>query len=223
MNNLREQLIAAKTNKGTIERDLTAINTSLIKEQTTNESLVKARWAITEVTTKTQEFFKDRVNSLTTLALRSVFDSRDFEFKLIFERKRNRPECRPVIIEDGYEYDDISFYKGGGIIPIIGFALRVVVHSLERPRSRDIFILDEPIKGAVGEDGDLLAKTALMLKDISSKLGLQLIIVTHEHSFLEIADRAWQVFYSRGESGVKMIKGEVEKKKLKLIRRRRVK
>lgn len=217
MNNLRQQLIEAKTRQAGLLSTLKDDNVYLDNEKSNKEDLVKAKWVINEVVKSTQETFKRRVEKLTTMAIRSVFD-KPYEFKLKFEIKRNKPECRPVIVEDREEFDDLKFDKGGGLFPIISFALRVVMWSLQKPQSRNTLILDEPLKGAVGHDGDLLTKTAMMFKEISSKLGLQLIIITHEPLFIEIADRAWRVTNSRGQSRVEMIKGEF-KKKLKRIRR----
>jgi len=218
MNDLRQLLIEAKTRYSDLLSKLNYDKVYLDHEKEKNANLIKARWVINEVSTATQKTFQDRVEKLTTMAIRSVFD-RDYEFKLKLEVKRNKPECRLVIVEGREEFDDLTFDKGGGILPIISFALRVVMWNLERPRSRGVLILDEPLKGAVGHDGDLLTKTAMMFRGISSRLGLQLIIITHEPLFVEIADRAWKVIHEKGESIVRLIKGEVEKKRLKRIRR----
>ena len=50
------------------------------------------------------------------------------------ERKRNKLECRPVVMEGDYEYT-AKDEMGGGIIDIISFAFRVVLWSLESPLS----------------------------------------------------------------------------------------
>jgi len=202
-NNLRNKLIQLKTKQQILQKQKDSYGKKLTKEKTANESLIKARWVITEVSKQTQELFKERVETLTTMAIRSVFN-RPFNFKLNFERRANKIECTPIIEENGEEYipkDEM----GGGILPIISFALRVVMWSLEVPKSRKVLVLDEPIKGAVGNDGGLLEKTAMMFKEISAKLGLQLIIVTHELTLAGIADRAWRVTHDGVKSNIKQI------------------
>lgn len=212
MINLREKLIAAQTRHSILLSDRKDNEVYLEEEKENNECLLKAHYIITETIKNTQQIFKKRVEKLTTMAIRSVFD-RPYEFRLDFDIKRNKPECKPVIVENGEEFDDIKFDKGGGILPIISFALRVVMWSLERPRSRNVMVLDEPIKGAIGEDGDLITKVAMMFKEVSERVviegqRLQLIIITHEKTFLDIADRAWRVIHDGTESKVKLIKGE---------------
>lgn len=173
----------------------------------TIETLTKARWTITEVQRLTQERFKHRVESLVTMAIKSVFEGRDFGFELVFEEKRNQMEIRPVVYEmiDGVrqDLDDPEFDFGGGLVDVISFAWRIVMWSLENPKSRGVIILDEPMKNM----GDLIVLGGEMLKEIAHKLGLQLIIITHEKELIDIADKAYHVKHDGYSSHVKEIQG----------------
>ena len=205
-----------KTKKETLETILELAKDGLLSTEEEYDNHNKARWVLTEVAKATQERFKERVESLTTMAIQSVFD-RPFKFILEFERKRNKLECRPIVMEGDNEHvpkDDM----GGGIIDVISFALRVVLWSLQQPKSRNTLILDEPMK-YVGK-GDLLDRAGVMLREISHKLGIQLILVTHEPLLAEIADVAYSVEHKNGKSVVSLIKGEVSKPKLRLKRRK---
>lgn len=152
-----------------------------------SEDLQKARWVIAEVAKLTQKNFKDDVEPLVTMAIQSVFD-REFNFELIFEQKRKKLECRPVVTEYGYELnpeDDM----GGSILDIIGFALRVVMWAMEQPRSRNFIYLDEPFKWT----GRLISKAGQMVKEVSKDLDIQVIISTHDKALIDIGDTCWQV------------------------------
>jgi len=181
----------------------------------------KARWVITEASRINQQFFKDKVESLVTMAIQSVFD-RPFEFKLIMERKRNKLECRPVIMEGENEYSPKD-EMGGGLVDIISFAFRVVLWSVEKPRSRSIFILDEPFKFT----GALVGRAGEMVKELSKTLGIQIIIVTHDEALKEIADVAYTVTHDGTKSHVELTKDELMilnmPKAVKRLRRRRTK
>lgn len=137
----------------------------------------------------TQEKLKARVDALVTLAISSIFD-RPFTFDLQFERKRGRVECTPRIMEGDKEYipkEDV----GGGIIDITSFAMRVVLWSIENPKARNLFILDEPMK-FVGK-GLLLERAGNVLREIADRLGVQLIVVTHESELASMADTKYIV------------------------------
>lgn len=162
--------------------------------------LLRARKVLLNLIGQTQDEIKVKIESLVTKALRTVFD-RDFRFELRFEEKRNRMQCTPVITEGTRVYDDIAFDLGGGILPIISFALRVIFLSFNKNTLRNTIILDEPIKGSLG--GELLDRTIAMYKAISEKAGIQLILITHYKQAAEVADRVFKITYKNGRSYVK--------------------
>ena len=171
------------------------------------EILIKAKWVLSEVSRLTQQRFKERVESLVTMAIRSVFD-RPFGFELIFERKRDKMECRPIVYETvgdkRIEYEDPKDDMGGSIIDIISFALRIILWSLEKPSSRNVIILDEPMKNM----GNLINLGGRVLRKISHKLSFQLIIVTHEMELNRMADVAYLVEHNGKFSEVKRISSD---------------
>ena len=206
--------------KDLVERTLLEKKGQVEEKKHRVEVLTKARWVLSEVARLTQERFKDRVEALVTTAIRAVFD-RPFEFVLELERKRNKLECQLLVKEGQIEYvpkDDM----GGGIVDVISFALRVVLWSMQKPRTRNVLILDEPMK-YVGK-GELLERAGRMLREISQGLGVQLIVVTHEPQLMEKADRAYYVRHNGKESMVEQVEGgegEKQEKKSRRLRRRR--
>ena len=151
------------------------------------------------------------------MAIRAVFDQA-FQFKLNFTHERGRFVCQPVIVEGENEYEPKD-EMGGSIIDIISFTFRVVLWHLSHPRSQNVFVLDEPMR-FVGM-GDELMKAARILKEISAKLGFQLIIVTHIQELASIADRAWQVTRRGKKSEVKQIVFDKPEPKKVLVRRKK--
>ena len=202
MNSLIKKFNYLKAKKEVLAKDLNRKSKQLSLAKQDYDNLVKAKWVLTEVARLTQERFKTRVEELMTFAIQSVFD-RPFEFKFIFEIKRNKLECKPVIYENSIEFDDPEYDIGGGLVDIISFAFRVVLWSLENPKSRAVFILDEPMKH-IGK-GELLIRAGKMLKEISSKLKFQLIIITHEPLLAEIADRKFEVSHNGRRSLVEEV------------------
>jgi DNA repair exonuclease SbcCD ATPase subunit len=195
-----------KARQKLLKADLDSKLGKVIAEKDRIGLMVKARWTLVEVSNQTQKRFKEKVETLVTMAIRSVFD-RPFQFLLEFERKRNKMECRPEIKElvDGKSRTfDPSEDMGGGIVDIISFALRVVLWSLENPRSRSVIVLDEPMKNL----GKLVSLAGQVLKEISHRLNFQLIIITHEDSLIEIADRAYYVKHDGNKSVVTLAKGD---------------
>lgn len=199
MNDIKKRLSEAIGKKRLLDTQKKTKIGGLKQSESLYNDLIKARWVITEVTRLTQKRFKQRVESLITMVIRSVFN-RDFEFELVMERKRNKLECRPVIKENGNEFDP-KFERGGGLIDVISFAFRIVLWSLEKPRSRNVFVLDEPFR-FIGK-GEMLKRVGKMLKELSEKLDFQIIMVTHEKQLEIVADKIFEVSYDGIHSHVK--------------------
>ncbi len=156
------------------------------------EDHTKARELLLNILANIQGDFSKKVEALVTKAIQIVFSDRNFEFKLLFEEKRNNIECRPVIMEDGIEYipkDDL----GGSILDVIGFALRVVLITLERPKKRLFIAMDEPFRWL----GNLRRKAGLMVKEICKGLRLQILFVTHDKDLVEIADKVYHIGHNK--------------------------
>lgn len=148
----------------------------------------------------TQENFRKKVESLVTMAVRSIFPERDFEFVLDSVLKKNRYEYIPKIREDGRLYlpkDE----KGGSMIDTLSLALRPIMWSLQNPRSRNLLVLDEPLKW-MGRRTDMGGR---ILKELAGRLGFQLIIITHSTDLMEIADRTFVVTHDGKKSLVKQL------------------
>ncbi len=168
------------------------------------DNLAKARWVVTEVGRQTQTKVKSYIEELVTMVIQSVYDDPNMKFILDFELSRNRSEAFLYIKEGDSEPYVPKDEMGGGVIDIVSLALRVVLWSLQKPRSRNVFILDEPFKW-LGTGGRLI-RGGEILREISHRLGFQLIIVTHEPELIEIADRAWGVTREGKISKVERVK-----------------
>lgn len=210
-----EWLSAAKAEKELLLHQRTDLEERVVALQKLVDTYIKARWVLSEVTRITQENVRAYVENLTTMAIRSVFNT-DCEFHVAFKISRNKSECFLSVREGGYAYVPKD-EDGGGILDIISFALRVVLYSLESPRSRNVLIIDEPFKWT----GKMMVAAGQMLKEISSKLGLQIILVTHEPELSEIADRSFLVEKIDGISRVTVVDEVTKESSGRLKRRKR--
>ena len=155
------------------------------------------------------------LENLVTMSIQTVFDY-PYTFHLLFEEKRNTISCTPIV-KDGDDEFEPKHAMGGGVLDIIGFTLRIVLWSMQTPRSRNIFILDEPFRFC----GKLSVKAGWMLKRLSKKLNFQVLLVTHDDRLVDICDKVWTLEL-RGFSRINLIKTFIERIKRKLKRRKNV-
>jgi len=157
----------------------------------------KAKYILNEVAKITQENFRAYIEEMVSLALKIVFD-RDFKFIMEIEIKRGRSECKLMVKEGDGEPFIPKEEMGGGLVDLISIVLRMVMWSLEQPRSDNVFILDEPLK-FLGH-GELLDKALSVIRNIAKRMNIQLIMVSHEPELIKLADRAWLVSHKAGKS-----------------------
>ena len=127
----------------------------------------------------------------------SVFPD-PYEFQLRFVQRRNKTEADLIFLKNGNETDDLINTAGGGAVDIASFALRIALWSIKRTRS--VMIIDEAFRFL---SLDLQQKASDMIKQISTKLGLQIIMVSHLPEIVTSADRIINIEYKNGESYVK--------------------
>uniref|UniRef100_A0A6M3JUM3 Uncharacterized protein n=2 Tax=viral metagenome TaxID=1070528 RepID=A0A6M3JUM3_9ZZZZ len=201
---LKEQFNSLVAKRNYIAEELDKDKAALLDKEVLYKDYFEAREVVNTVIKLTQDNFKGKVEPLVTMAIRSVFE-KPYDFELRFEKKRNQLECRPVLIKDGNE-ETPKADLGGSVVDIISLALRVILWAVEKPRSRNMILLDEPMKN-IGQGEELILAGQIM-RDISSDLGLQLIVVTHSQEFGEIADTVYKVTNDDVESTVELVKGE---------------
>lgn len=162
-----------------------------------NENLQKARAIIAEAGKYTQSYLKDYIEGMVTTALQAVFEE-DYHFIIDFDIKRNKPEAKISLKIRGEEVDPKDSC-GGGVLDVASFALRIVLWSIENPKSSNVIILDEPFKFLHGK----IENAMKMIKDLSNKLNIQFIIVSQIEDFTSNADKIFLITHNGKHSEVK--------------------
>ncbi len=148
---------------------------------------LQGRSIVQIVAEKTQQKLEWHISNLVTTALASVFPD-PYDFALRFVQRRNKTEADLIFSKNGNESDDLLNTAGGGVVDVAGFALRIALWSIRKNRA--VIIMDEPMRFL---SADLQQKASNMLKEISSKLGIQIIMVSHLPGMIASADKIIEV------------------------------
>lgn len=160
-NHIRSLIIEAKKNIKDLKRQA--------------EVVERAQFIIKEISKKTQQQLIYHISELVSLALTSVFGDEAYGFKVNFEEKRGKTECSLVFLDDGDEVKPVDS-SGFGPLDVASFALRVALWNIQRPKTRNVLILDEPFKHLRGEE--FQKKAGELLSEISKKLNIQIIVIS---------------------------------------------
>lgn len=153
--------------------------------QTRNDNATLAKELVLDVAQRTQANIGQRISDLVSLALASVFDT-PYEFQVEFVQRRGVTEADLWFVRDGNKIEPLGA-SGGGPIDVASLALRLAVWTLNK--TTPVFILDEPFRNL---SSDLHHKAGLLLQELSTKLGVQIVMVSHNPQIIAGADRVFR-------------------------------
>jgi len=186
--------------KTQIQQTLTKLQEDLRLSRRVLRRHEQAREVIRTVGLETQQQLQYHIGDITSLALEAVFDD-PYALQVEFIQRRNKTECDLYFVRENEKVDPLSA-SGGGAVDVASFALRIASWSMTRPHTRNTIILDEPLRFL---SADMQEKASQMIKELSEKLGLQFIIVTHEPILANYADRVFEVTIRNGRSKIEVI------------------
>lgn len=162
--------------------------------------LEEAQLFLQTIAQKTQQKLKFQIEDVVNIALDTVFPN-EYEFEILFNISRGKTDAELVFKDkrSGKRIDPIEA-SGGGVCDVCSFALRIACYALQN-KTDNIIILDEPMKFV---SKDLVNRTAEILKTLSDKLDLQILMVTHIPEFIDVADKVFEV--KKNKEGVSEIK-----------------
>lgn len=203
---MQQELKALRADLEQRKGRLIQLRQQLEMAQTERKQAKRALWAseraqviIQQVAQATQQELEYRVSELVTLALSSVFPD-PYQFKLRFVVRRGKTEADLLFLRGEQEIDPLSA-SGGGVVDVAAFALRVALWRLSNGL-RPVLVLDESFKWV---SSSYLPAAGKMLRSLSERMGVQIILVTHLEPLIEIADKVFRVSKRNGASVVEVV------------------
>lgn len=173
-------------------------NKKLIKKINASK---EAQAFIQKVAKDTQDQLSFQLSSIVSVAMQAVFED-PYQIELEFIERRNRVELDIYFVRNGNKIDPKKA-SGGGAVDLAAMALRLSCWAIRNRRTRNTILMDEPLKWLKG-DG-LPEKGSKILKEISKKLDLQIIMVSHSKELINAADK---VFHGSIKNGISVFEPE---------------
>jgi len=131
-----------------------------------------------------------RMAGLITYGLKTIFEDQNLTFIPEITKKNEKIYIELKTNNDGIEGGYKSF--GGSVAVIESFLLRVL--CLLKKKFAKFMILDETFS-AVGVE--YIANTGKLISELSKKIGLDVLLVTHQKEFQNSADHVYRVKESK--------------------------
>lgn len=162
------------------------------------EQAEQAQAIAQQVAKETQSQLKYHIEDLITMAMESILDN-PYAFELDFVTRKNKTECDIYFVRNGERVSPME-ESGGGAVDIASFASRIALWSLDT--TDNVLIFDEPFKFVSRE---YQAKVGEMIKQLSSELGIQILMVSHNENYIQQADRVFVTSMHNGCSNMEEV------------------
>lgn len=201
---IEDKFLLIKTERDIKLKDLESKQTQkedIIKQI---ETRVKAINFIEQVATQERQEVKDKIESLITSCLRSVYDD-SYSVEFNYGVKGSRTSVEILLVrrcKDGMLIKRDLEGIGGGVADSISLPLKLIV-LLNDKTFEKILIADEPGKHL---DIDRVPKFVKFIKSISEDLGVQVIMSSHHEGIDIEADCVNVVSINGSTSNIERIK-----------------
>lgn len=189
INRIKQLFLQSKGMKKQVENNLIQNKITLDNLNKRIKLLEQAQAFLQKVAQDTQSQLKFQIEDIVNLALETCFPN-EYQFQLQFNIARGKTDAELVFLSQktGRVIDPMNA-SGGGVVDLTAFALRIASYALEQDVD-NVIILDEPFRFI---SRDLQARAGEILKTLSEKLGLQILMVTHIVEMIDIADKVFEV------------------------------
>lgn len=146
------------------------------------------------------------VQNLQTEGLRAVFDDQDLQVKAEVEVQRGKVSVNLLTVQNHpigglIEGDGMDSF-GGAVVTLQSVLLRVII--IVRRGLRPFLVMDESLPAI---EGGYLLNMGKFLSVLCEKLGMDILIVTHNPLLVDAADRAYRISLKDGSAKFNLIRG----------------
>jgi chromosome segregation ATPase len=195
---LRTKIEQQKGKKEEVQSSIKGLRRKLTKEKRHLQNLEKASSIIRIVGLETQQQLQFHISDITSLAMEGIFPD-PYKVQLEFVEKRGKTECDILFDRNGNQVKPLDAV-GGGAVDVASFALRIASWSMAMRKTRNVILLDEPMRFLSSAYQENASE---MIKEVSQKLGIQFVIVSHNQILTENADKVFEVSIKKGITKVK--------------------
>ena len=139
------------------------------------------------------------VETLQTEGLQAVFDDQDLSVRASIEESRGKVSVELITVHtkpdgttvEGLAKDDF----GGSVLTVQSVLLRVII--MLRRGLRPLLLLDESLPAF---DANYISNMGSFLSELCSRLGIDILMVTHNPALFDAADRSYRIVRKGGSS-----------------------
>lgn len=203
LDNAKNNLLIKRAEQTATKAELVQLQTSLAQAEKKGVLLDKTSAALERLTELKKKETTGKIEAIISYGLQTIFEDSSYKFLILSSVVRKQVVYSFRVVNDESPDEkgmDILESRGGGVVSIVSFLLRVVLLCMTDTKAERFIALDEPFS-ALSEDYHENLVTAI--KQITSKLNVQLLIVSHQKSLDAFGDIVYEVTQRDGKATIK--------------------
>lgn len=194
--NKRDEVLRRQAEMETLQREHVASVAILTASEESLRTRDAALVFLRELSEAQQETLRQKVSSLVTYGLRTVFET-DLEFVVTTATWGNQVTMGFAIRDSEGREIELMEAEGGGLVALSALLLRIVMLLIHRPRLRPLLAADEPLT----QLSECYREPAAdLLRRLVDKGLLRLLFVTHDATLAAAADTRYHTTLRNGET-----------------------
>lgn len=185
----RDKFVSLETQKKELEKASARLQEVIDNTPKHMDLLTGTRNFLQTVSEETRKKITGGLNEIVTMCIQSVFGN-DYSFRIIPDTKRNSTVIDFYVVDNSGNEEVVlppESNFGGGMIDTISIGLRFGLLKILSNPPKTPMILDEPAKMV---SADRVESIAALVKDLTVLFDKQVIMVTHQESLMDLANKS---------------------------------
>lgn len=208
LSRVKEYLLMKKAEKEAFDREVFSISQELKSGEEELSLLEKGLSVLQKVTEIKKKETLEKIEAVVSFGLQAIFEDSSYQFKIIDSVKRKQVVYDFRVYSDSFSSDagmPILDSRGGGLVSIVSFLLRLVILCLIDKKAERFIALDEPFSALSENYHENLVST---VKQIAVKLNVQLLVVSHQKSLDSFGDVVYELKQQGGKTTATLIRND---------------
>lgn len=185
-----------------VQSEIRKLRKELVESKDKLNDLVEARETIRLCAEDIQNDNVEQLENLATLGTQAVF-KRTYKLHLTPKKLLGKPVYNLTVSEGKRQYKDPKTDLGHSFLDVAGVSFRTGIFTMRKPTPRSFLYLDEPFRN-IG-NGLFAERAGILLRDLSHKLNIQILMSTHNKELFDIGDIVWELSLNEGVTEAEMI------------------
>jgi len=182
--------------------EVTALSASVADLEERQKLLEEVGTVLTAMETAWRKGFEGALTSMVSRGLTLVLGE-PTQLVIRSKQRGGTPSLEFQLEQNGLEMD-IMEAKGGTLVNLVDFLLRLAIVLAAQPPLRKVLVLDEAFAHVSVEYVPALAG---LLRQLCDETGVQFVLTTHDPAYTDAADVVYEVKQVRGVSHYEKVKG----------------